>query len=354
MTIGFAQGYALIVGVANYPRVRPLPMEVLQDAGDTYNLLASPEHCGYLPANIRLLLDNQATRAGLVAGLGWLAEVAGEGDTVLFFFSGHGGRLESGAQPGNYLIPYDAEACDLAKTALYGDEFTSLIEQIRVQRLLILFDCCYAGGIGVVKDLEQESETFKSGLAESYYERLAQGSGRVIMASSRSDETSLILPGMANSLFTNALLEALRGKARTRGDGLVRVFDVFEYISETVPTKGKQHPIFKAADLENNFPISLHLGGKKSLAPEISSTEVDKRLLREGMIQAFSQEELEILCADVEQALTDKGVQLQVNPEMVGGSSKPAKILNLINYLERRGHLAVLVEAVRRARPGII
>jgi len=56
------------------------------------------------------------------------------------------------------------------------------------------------------------------------------------MASSRSDEVSLVLAGMDNSLFTYYLLEALQGKAYTRDDGLIRVFDVFDYISEAVPT----------------------------------------------------------------------------------------------------------------------
>ncbi len=44
----------------------------------------------------------------------------------------------------------------------------------------------------------------------------------------------------------------------------------------------------------------------------------------------------------------------QVDPEIVGGSGKPAQVLNLIQYLDRRGYLDYLVKAVRRARPGII
>jgi len=43
-----------------------------------------------------------------------------------------------------------------------------------------------------------------------------------------------------------------------------------------------------------------------------------------------------------------------VNLEMVGGEGKRAKVLNLIQYLERRGYLSYLVSAVRKARPEII
>ena len=77
----------------------------------------------------------------------------------------------------------------------------------------------------------------KAGLAEKTYDALAQGVGRVVMASSRSSEVSFVLPGMRNSLFTHHLLEALRGAAPMHGDGLVRVFDVFHYVSDRVPAQ---------------------------------------------------------------------------------------------------------------------
>jgi hypothetical protein len=82
--------------------------------------------------------------------------------------------------------------------------------------------------------------------------------------------------------------------------------------------------------------------------------KVDKRALREGMVQAFSVEDLELLCADVETALGRAGIELQVNLEIVGGSGKPAKVLRLIQYLDRRGYLGYLVNALRSARSGII
>ena len=87
--------------------------------------------------------------------------------------------------------------------------------------------------------------------------------------------------------------------------------------------------------------------------------QVDKRVLREKMVAEFSLEDLEVLCADVEVALEDAGVRvqgrpLQVNLEIVGGSGKRGKVLRLIQYLDRRGYLGYLVNAVRGHRPGII
>jgi hypothetical protein len=352
----FSQGYALIIGIASYPETRKLPISVLKDATDLFNLLADPARGGYQARQIRLLLDHQATQQALRDELDWLASVAGPDDTALFFYSGHGGRAQAQRASQNFLIPYDCHPSDLPLTAISGDELHQRLARIPARRLLALFDCCYAGGLQGVKDLQPEP--FESGLPESYYEQLAQGSGRVMIASSRADEVSQVLPGMSNSLFTPTRLAAMQGAARTRGDGLVRVFDVFEHISEQVPARASQHPIFKASDLENNFPIAL-LPEEPPTQPVQRSNlpagaAVDKRLLRTRLNQAFSLEELELLCADVQQALADQGVELQVSLEITGGVSKEAKILNLIAYLDRRGQLAALAAAAQLARPGLI
>lgn len=79
-----------------------------------------------------------------------------------------------------------------------------------------------------------------------------------------------------------------------------------------------------------------------------------KKHLRKALEQGFSTEELAVLCADVEEALRARGIHFQVNLATVGGETKPAQILNLIEYLDRRGHLDELVRAVQASRPGLI
>jgi hypothetical protein len=167
-----------------------------------------------------------------------------------------------------------------------------------------------------------------------------------------------VLGNMENSLFTYYLLDALRGSARTHNDGLLRIFDIFEYVSEQVPARGNQHPIFKAADLEDNFPVSLYVGGKQS-GSAVSldlprKTAVDKRALREAIMQYFKLDEIETLCQDIQQDLANDGIQLPLNLEVVGGDGKEGQIRELINYLDRRQYLIYLVGAVRLHRPGVI
>ena len=56
-------------------------------------------------------------------------------------------------------------------------------------------------------------------------------------------------------MFTSKLLDALRGEAQTSGDGVIRVFEIFNHVAQMVKAAvpGRQHPIFKASDLEDNF-----------------------------------------------------------------------------------------------------
>ena len=72
-------------------------------------------------------------------------------------------------------------------------------------------------------------------------------------------------------MFTSHLLNALRGQAWTRRDGLIRVFEIFNHVSEMVKRQvpGQQHPVFKASDLEDNFPVALDRGGVKSTPPRL-------------------------------------------------------------------------------------
>ncbi len=55
------------------------------------------------------------------------------------------------------------------------------------------------------------------------------------------------------------------------------------------------------------------------------AASVDKRVLHKAIDQVFNREEIEALRADVEQALADDGITLQIGLEVVGGIGKTAK-----------------------------
>ena len=264
----FATGHAVVIGVANYTNASRLPEAVLNDARDVAAVLKSSAYCGYEPRNVHLLLDGDATLERIRTALASVAKTSGPDDTVVIFFSGHGARLGDPADPYSALLPVECDGQTLDTTSLQEAEFSSALRRISAQRLLVLIDACHSGGAGSFKGLEA-GVLPALGYSEKSLGRLAQGTGRVLIASSRASEESIVFSNARNSVFTSHLLDGLRGKSRTSGDGVVRVFEIFNHVAEMVKREvpGRQHPIFKASDLEDNFPIGLDRGGVKSDAP---------------------------------------------------------------------------------------
>ena len=265
---GFATGHAVVIGVANYKNVPPLPDAVLNDALDVAAVLKSNAYCGYDASNVHLLLDDDATLDRIRATLASVAWTSEADDTVVIFFSGHGARFGNPADPESALLPVECNARKLDATSLSEPELSAALQRFTAQRLLVLIDACHSGGAGRFKG-GGAMESPILGYSEKSLARLAQGTGRVLIASSRATEESLVFSNARNSVFTSHLLDALRGQAWTRGDGVIRVFEIFNYISENVKRQvpGQQHPIFQASDLENNFPVALDQGGVKSGTP---------------------------------------------------------------------------------------
>lgn len=250
--------YALVVGIAAYHHINTLPQAVTQDASDIYQLLIDPHYCGYVAGHVQILLDDQATLAALRQAFVQLAQQSNQDSTIFVYISSHGGRTASG----EYVLPVDAVYDSdetIAQTALSGTEVTALLRAVPARKAVVIFDCCHAGGIGQPK--AGAASSLKAGLSEQYYETLQSGRGRVIFASSRSEEYSYLQPGASNSLFTHHVLEGLRGSAPGIG-GVIRIFDLFHYVQPRVTAeRADQHPLFKA-EIEENFPVTLSLGGK--------------------------------------------------------------------------------------------
>lgn len=259
--------HALIIGIADYQHIESLPETVKNDAQDIYNLLTDPQHCGYLPSNVDLLISAKATREAMRQALVDLTARTNQDSTVFIYISSHAGRIRLGNYKGEYLFPTDVITemdRSIAKTAISSNEFSAALTAIPARKMVVIFDCCHAGGLGQIKGFNRV--TFEKGLPDYYYQALQVGRGRVIMASSRDTEHSHIFSGDRNSLFTKYLLAGLRGGVLS-DNGLVHIFNLFEYLQPLVTgEEPQQHPVFKS-DLEENFPIASYAGGRKGNIP---------------------------------------------------------------------------------------
>jgi len=249
----FEHGYALLIGVG-----ADLPVTV-DDAHGLGSILTSPQRCAYLDSHVKTLTEEVATRPSILEGLNWLRQQV-ERDpeaTAIVYFSGHGGYM-----PGYHLVPFGYDPTDLEGTAISGAEFTAALRAIEAKKLLILLDCCHAGGMTAAK----AKEFTKAPVPPELRDVLTAGSGRVLIASSRRDEVSYT--GTPYSVFTQALREALAGHGAAMQDGYATVADVAMYVGRVVPnrTQDRQHPILdlSAAD---NFAVAYYAGGAKTPRP---------------------------------------------------------------------------------------
>ncbi len=249
----FTQGHALLIGAG-----ADLPNTV-DDAIGLAEILQDPGRCAYPPKQVHLLTGARATRKAALDGLDALRKQAEAEATVIVYFSGHGYRVETSIGEAHFLMPNGYDLHHLSKTAISGRELAEKLAAIPAKRLLLLLDCCHAGGVGEEK--APGLELSKAPLPPEALEAFSRGKGRVLIASSREDEKSY--GGRPYSAFTLALIEALCGEGASKADGVVRVADLALHTRQVVPgrTKERQHPIlhFEQAD---NFTIAYYAGGE--------------------------------------------------------------------------------------------
>jgi len=275
----FVNGHAVIVGVG-----ADLPTTV-QDAEGLGKILRDPQRCAYPTGQVRVLTEERSTRDQVLAALDRLIEVATEDAAVVIYYSGHGYEVSTTTGKEYFLMPHGYDLSHLSDTAIRGDELTQRIRAIRARSVLLLLDCCHAGGLDPTK--APGAQLTKAPMPPEAQQLLAEGRGLVVIASSRANETSFA--GKPYSAFTLALVEALAGEGAAKQDGYVRVADLAQYTGRRVParTHDRQHPIlsFEQAD---NFPVAYYAAGDSTpkgltfeVAPEIEAEpgDLDRAML---------------------------------------------------------------------------
>ena len=188
MTESFTQGHAIVIGVgADLPNT-------IDDATGIGNILKDVSRCAYPPQRVQLLTGESATRGHILQALDQLAETVTEEATAVIYFSGHGYRAQTSIGEAYYLMPFGYDLNSLYETAVSGDELAEKLQAIPARRLLLLLDCCHAGGLDGAKAVGLSLT--KAPLPPQAEMLFTQGSGRVAIASSRADELSFAGKGL--------------------------------------------------------------------------------------------------------------------------------------------------------------
>jgi hypothetical protein len=225
----------------------------------------------------------QATTANIWRALEKLAEDVQKEATVFIYFSGHGGRAWVDHQWQTFLCTCETDPDDLASTAISGEDFSSFIHAVPARKVVVFIDACHAGGAVMLKSIGSSGK-WKQGLSHQYLEMLSEGSGRVVIASSKANQVSHVRSQGDLSVFTWYLLQGLRGKAATDGDQIVRVFNLFTYVSQAVRSDcPSQEPVLHAKEVDDNFPISAILIDSEDRTKSLTRTSIRELLITDPL-----------------------------------------------------------------------
>jgi len=145
---------ALLVGVDSYPLLPP--ENQLRSCANDARLVAHVlrERFGFEQEAMTLLIDGEATREAILAGLGELKVRARPGDSVVFYFSGHGSKTpdREGDEPDGWdetLVPYDGGRPPHPQRDIVDDEIHDWILGVSevTPFLTLIADTCFAGGV---------------------------------------------------------------------------------------------------------------------------------------------------------------------------------------------------------------
>lgn len=226
--------FAVVVGVGEYNDEKLLPLKMtVKDATDFANVLRTKKGHPFSDVEVKLLLDQEATRGDIFEAMEWMGQEARPNDLCMFFFAGHGYRDE---RDRFFFMPYGGNT-KRTYECFSATDFKDAAEKIN-SKFVVFADACYSAGL---------LEGNRSAAAEHFVEQLRRSkNGMLFYASSAGDTKSKEDPTWGNGAFTKALVEAFNGAARRDGDeGLsTRALDAYLYDAVRKTTDYKQTPVF--------------------------------------------------------------------------------------------------------------
>ena len=254
------QKWAVVIGISTYKyasaRLKNLRY-CHRDAEVFARFLRSPAGGGFPAANVKLLTNENATKAAITDALFEFLKHTVKEDLVVIFFSCHGSPDPD--KPSNlYLVAHDTRPGKIASTGFpMWDLNTAMRRTIGAERIVVLADACHSAGVTEgVKGVKVGSHF------DRYYEQLAKSKpGRCVFTSSEGYETSRESArwGGGHGVFTWSMLRALRGAADRDGSGIVTLGEMLDFVDVTVrrETANEQHPTHAGSQFDRNLPMAV-------------------------------------------------------------------------------------------------
>ncbi len=222
----YRDSWALIIGINNYQHMPKLNYAV-NDAVSIKEMLMSSYD--YKESNIKLILDDEATKDNILEGFHELVQSAKDKDRVLIFYAGHGETMPmpSGGDMG-YLVPVDGDPEKLFVTSIPMNRIYDIAQLSYAKHILYLIDACYGGlALSSTRGLKKS--------VPNYLNKITKEKGRQIITAGGKDEQVLERSEWGHSAFTKNLLTGLgKRSADIDGDGVITADELGGFLAERV------------------------------------------------------------------------------------------------------------------------
>ena len=243
------------VGISKYQYQNIDLAYAAKDALDFFNFMLSSGSEHIKSQRAVLLLNNQATRANIIGKFTRLMKRTMPEDLVIVYLATHG--LPDPEINELNFVAYDTNLNNLLATGVSQSDIARALTYGRVKKVLIILDSCHSG------QLEASIFLAKRGILvtsmNSFLSQLTEArDGVAILSASSAAELSEEGEqyGGGHGAFTYFLLEALRGRADTDGNGIDNLREAYDHIYRNVAetTEGRQHPELKGI-FDNELPL---------------------------------------------------------------------------------------------------
>jgi hypothetical protein len=235
--------WAVVVGVSRYTSMQMLKYSD-DDAYQYYAFLKSPEG-GALPDNqVKVLIDEDATRLNILNAMRQTLLRADENDVIVFYFSGHG--LEGSFLP----IDYDG-----FNNKVLHSEVRAIMEESKAKHKICFADACHSGSLLAFKGQQQSVQN----ILQNYYSAFNESSGGLaLFMSSKSEEFSLEDQGLRSGVFSHFLIKGLKGEADADKNKIVTIKELSDYVTKNVMkyTANAQTPMLSGKH-DENMPVAV-------------------------------------------------------------------------------------------------
>ncbi len=232
--------WAVVVGVGRYTSM-PVLKYSDDDAYQFYAFLKSPEGGALPDKQIKVLVDEDATRMNILQTMRQILLKADENDEIVFYFSGHG---LDGA-----FLPQDFDGIN---NRLLHSEVKAIFEQSKAKHKLCIADACFSGSLLAMKQpLAPQIQAFYKAFDNT------QG-GMALFMSSKSQEYSLEDQGLRSGIFSHYLSRGLKGEADVDGNKIVTMRELYDYVYKNVRsyTSSAQTPTI-SGQFDWAMPVSM-------------------------------------------------------------------------------------------------